>query len=298
MKFLRQNRSMLIFCLILTIVFFGSIFIDLSAKSQFSGEQAFTLVEEQLEFGPRTPGSAAHKQLITWATEYLTKYGWKVQIEEVYRGQYIRNLIADKGNGPKWILLGAHYDSRMIADQDPQYPAVKQAVDGANDGASGVAVLLELARVLEIPEGYRITMVLFDAEDQGRITGWEWIMGSRYFTETLGNHPDAVVIVDMVGDTSLNLPREINSDDALQTEIWNTARELGYGSIFKNEMGYSILDDHTPFIERGIPAVDIIDFDYPYWHTTADTLDKVSANSLEAVGKTLQRWIEQKDAIK
>lgn len=294
MKLFQQNRNMLIFSLILLVVLLGSIIIDFSAKPQFSGEKAFTLIEEQLKFGPRTPGSAAHKQLVTWASQYFSDYGWKIQIEEVYRGQYIRNLIADKGSGPKWILLGAHYDSRMIADQDPQYPVVQQAVDGANDGASGVAVLLELARVLEIPDGYRITLVLFDAEDQGRIPGWEWIMGSRYFAETLGSHPDAVVIVDMVGDSSLNLPREINSDDALQTEIWNTARELGYGSMFKDEMGYSILDDHTPFLELGIPAVDIIDFDYPYWHTTQDTMDKVSAASLEAVGRTLQYWISAK----
>ncbi len=297
MKFLRQNRNILIFCLILAVVFLGSLFLNFRTTPQFSGENALNLVKEQLEMGPRTPGSAAHKQLLTWASQYFTNYGWKIQIEEVYRGQYIRNLIADKGNGEKWILLGAHYDSRMIADQDPQYPAVQQAVNGANDGASGVAVLLELARVLEIPEGYRITLVLFDAEDQGRIDGWEWIMGSRYFAESLGKYPDAVVIVDMVGDSSLNLPREINSDIALQTEIWNAARDLGYGKIFSDEIGYSMLDDHTPFLDKGIPAVDIIDFDYPYWHTTEDTLDKVSADSLEAVGRTLQYWVEESDAI-
>ncbi len=190
-------------------------------------------------------------------------------------------------------MLGAHYDTRFFADHDPDESKRKQPVPGANDGASGVAVLLELARTLP-PEIDSTWLVFFDAEDNGRIEGWDWILGSRAFAEEMDFTPNAVVIVDMIGDADLNIYFEKNSNEQIRAEIWKKANELGYPQ-FINEEKYSILDDHTPFLEMGIPAVDVIDFDYPYWHTTEDTLDKVSAESLEAVGNTLWHWVvEQK----
>ncbi len=166
-------------------------------------------------------------------------------------------------------------------------------VPGANDGASGVAVLLELARTL--PEDtVPVWLVFFDAEDNGRITGWDWILGSRAFVEEIEVNPQAVVIVDMIGDADLNIHLEKNSNLEIRTEIWGMAERLGYGDVFINTEKYAMLDDHTPFLEAGIPAVDIIDFDYPYWHTIADTPDKVSAKSLLAVGDTLWHWVVEK----
>ena len=106
--------------------------------------------------------------------------------------------------------------------------------------------------------------------------------------------PQAVVVVDMIGDAGLNIYLERNSNVTLRTEIWETAASLNHADVFIPQEKYSMEDDHTPFIEAGIPAVDIIDFDYPYWHTTQDTPDKVSAKSLQAVGETLQAWIEGK----
>jgi Zn-dependent M28 family amino/carboxypeptidase len=153
-----------------------------------------------------------------------------------------------------------------------------------------VAVLLELARVL--PEDSLSTwLVFFDAEDNGRIEGWDWILGSQAFVDELDFRPEAAIIVDMIGDADQNIYIERNSNPKLVDEIWTVASDLGYEQSFIPEPKYSMLDDHTPFLQAGIPAIDIIDFDYPYWHTTADTLDKVSANSLEAVGRTLQVWI-------
>jgi len=153
-----------------------------------------------------------------------------------------------------------------------------------------VAVLLELARTLP-EETQPVWLVFFDAEDNGNIEGWDWILGSRAFAEEIPIEPRAVVIVDMIGDADLNIYLEKNSNIAIRTEIWSTAEALGYGDKFINEEKFSMLDDHTPFLEAGIPAVDIIDFDYPYWHTTQDTPDKVSAESLHAVGDTLYNWI-------
>jgi Zn-dependent M28 family amino/carboxypeptidase len=168
-------------------------------------------------------------------------------------------------------------------------------VPGANDGASGVAVLLELARVLP-DDTVPVWLVFFDAEDNGRIPGWDWILGSREFVRNNPLQPQAVVIVDMIGDADLNIYKERNSNPELTEEILSVAKSLGYENVFLPEYKFSMLDDHTPFLEAGIPAVDIIDFDYPYWHTVQDTPDKVSAESLQAVGETVQAWVMGRSA--
>ncbi len=134
-------------------------------------------------------------------------------------------------------------------------------------------------------------LVFFDAEDQGRLPGWEWILGSRAYVNSLQEKPDAAVIIDMIGDEDLNVFREEKSDDTLTTELWGIADQLGYGENFIDEEKYSILDDHIPFLEAGIPAVDIIDFDYPYWHTSQDSSDKVSPESLKVIGNILVSWL-------
>ena len=134
-------------------------------------------------------------------------------------------------------------------------------------------------------------MVFFDAEDNGGIDDWDWILGSRAYVKEIEQKPSAVIIVDMIGDADLEVYYERNSDSSLMEEIWMEAINLGYGNSFIQEYRHSMLDDHTPFVEAGIPAVDIIDFNYPFWHTTADTPDKVSPQSLKAIGDTLASWL-------
>lgn len=180
----------------------------------------------------------------------------------------------------------------MLADRDPNPENRTQPAPGANDGASGVAVLLELARVLPQETKQQIWLVFFDGEDNGNLPGWDWVLGSRAFVESLGEKkPEAVVIVDMIGDADLDIYFERNSNEQLAAEIWAQAAELGYAERFIAQPKHRMLDDHTPFLQAGIPAVDIIDFDYPYWHTTQDTVDKISAHSLQAVGATLLAWL-------
>jgi glutaminyl-peptide cyclotransferase len=258
----------------------------------FNGERALADAAFQMTLGPRLPGSVAHANLVEWLTAELRISNWETDVQEAeFLGHPIRNVIAKRGVGNPWIILGAHYDSRLLADQDPDPQKRQDPVPGANDGASGVAVLTELARVLPHNLDGEIWLVFFDAEDNGRIEGWDWILGSRAFTRSLEEFPDAVIIVDMIGDADLNIYREANSDSQLTAEIWQLAAELGYEEYFIDSVKFSMLDDHTPFLELGIPAVDIIDFDYPYWHTTEDTLDKISAESLQIVGDTVLAWI-------
>lgn len=261
--------------------------------ASFDGERALQDVAYQVNLGPRTPGSRAHRALRAWLVERLSRAGWQVTEQSLLvAGHEVVNVVAQRGQGRPWLVLGAHYDSRLWADQDPDPARRRAAVPGANDGASGVAVLLELARTLPQDTPGTLWLVFFDAEDNGEIPGWEeWSLGARGFVHTLPAAPDAAVIVDMVGDADLNLYQERNSTPALVDSIWKQAADSGFEAVFIPRPKYRILDDHLPFLQAAIPAVDIIDFDYPYWHTTQDTVDKVSADSLRAVGQTLLDWL-------
>lgn len=261
----------------------------------FSGERAILDVQKQLSFGPRIPGTQGHQKAIAYIQNILTESGWDTELQQTnWNGYPIQNIIAKRGDGIPWIVLGAHYDTRIWADQDPEVAKRQDPVPGADDGASGVAVLLELARILPKNLNKQIWLVFFDYEDDGGIQGRDWILGSRAFAANLQGKPDAVVVVDMVGDANLNIYKERSSTPELADQIWSSATQLGFSQQFLDRPGYTILDDHTPFLEAGIPALDIIDFDYPFWHTTADTTDKISANSLQIVGRVLANWLIEK----
>jgi len=260
----------------------------------FDGDVAYQFLEEQMEFGPRWPGSPGHQEVGDYIVEQLSDLGWIVEEQRfAYQDIEGRNIIGrvNKGAGPV-IILGAHYDTRKIADQTP---GSNEPVPGAVDGASGVAILLELARTLDIDViDQEIWLAFFDVEDNGSggIPGFDWIVGSTYMADHLEIFPEAMVLVDMVGDADQQLYYEGNSDTELQSQLWEIALDLGYGDVFIQEVRHTMIDDHLPFALRGIPAVDIIDFDYPYWHTVEDTADKASPQSLTRVGRTLETWLE------
>jgi glutaminyl-peptide cyclotransferase len=275
--------------LLLLILVLSSIKILQTPK--FNGMRAYNDIITQVAFGPRILGSYAHEQEEQFISETILNSGWNLRYQDaVVNETPIRNIIGyrqGQEDNPT-ILLGTHYDSRLLADKENSSLS-SVGVPGANDGASGVAVLLELIRSL--PENsVSVWMVFFDAEDNYGLKGLDGSVGSRIFVQSLGVFPRSVIIVDMVGDKDLSIYYESNSDLILSKEIWSVANNLGY-TQFVPVVKYALLDDHMPFLEAGIPAVLIIDFDYPYWHTTSDTSDKVSPDSLDVVGDTLWTWI-------
>ncbi len=260
----------------------------------FNGTSAYSYLVDQCEFGPRPPGSDNLSLCRSMIVELLESFGWNITFQNfTYREVECVNIIAtwnSQSNSP--IIVGAHYDTRAPNIHDPGSGV------GANDGASGVAVLLELADKLPNETRTAVEIVLFDAEDSGRINDWDYIQGSTYYVSQLSTERrrsiHAMVLTDMVGDINLELPRETSSTASLQNVIWSLADQLGYNNTFVDSYGGSILDDHRPFLDAGIPAVDLIQIPFPwYWHTLEDTPDKCSAYSLEIVGEVLEVFLVQ-----
>ncbi|MCF7804121.1 MAG: M28 family peptidase [Candidatus Marinimicrobia bacterium] len=274
---------------------------------EFNEQQAWDYLLAQTDLGPRAPGTDGHYLARDFFVSTLNKFTDRVREQQfIHTFPYeesrydFTNIIAEFGPASgKRILLGAHWDTRPWADMERDPSKRNQAILGANDGASGVAVLLEFARIFrDHPPPVPVTIVLFDAEDMGK-SGYlgEYAVGSRYFAENLEN-PDEYrygIVLDMIGDANLHLPMERYSRKFapdLTRRIWDTADSLGY-TAFRNRIGVSIQDDHLMLIRHaGIPSVDIIDFNYPdeshrFWHTLQDTPDKCSPRSLKVVGETV-----------
>ena len=260
----------------------------------FNAQRAFAYLEKQCEFGPRVPGTTAHQETGTYLFKELGKYTNEVVYQPFeFRGQdrtiQMNNILARFGDdsGGK-MLLAAHWDTRPFADRDPDPANRNTPILGANDGASGVAVLLEVARVLKSkPPPTPVIIVLFDGEDYGRTVS-TMFLGSTHFAKNMdGWEADFGILLDMVGDRTLELPMEGYSWNAardLTEAIWRRAEELGLPA-FQRRLGPAIMDDHLPLIQAGVPTINIIDFDYPHWHTVEDTSDKCSPESLEIVGR-------------
>ena len=271
-----------------------------SAKPDFDADRAFEYLQKQCGFGPRPPGSIAHNRTLDYLVSELSKSAREV-ITQTFTHQSdngpleLTNIIAIFGSvetDPKRrVLLAAHWDTRPFADRDPDPQKVDMPILGANDGASGVAILLELAIAFhsEAP-GVQVIMVLFDGEDYGKTVD-EMFLGSRYFADNMDEQwiPEYGVLIDMVGDKDLDIYVEPNSATAapdIVKKVWDLADELQLEGIYR-ETGPAILDDHIPLIQAGIKCIDIIDFNYPYWHSVEDTPDKCSPKSLGIVGKLL-----------
>ncbi len=271
-----------------------------SAQPIFDAGRAFKYLQKQCEFGPRPPGSPAHKQTRDYLVSELKKFAGEVVMQSFTQkvtgsSLDLTNIVAifspAGATDTKKVLLAAHWDTRPFADRDPDPKNRHIPILGANDGASGVAILLELSRAFHSkPPDVQVIMVLFDGEDYGRSTD-EMFLGSRYFARNIKDQwrPEYGILIDMVGDKDLDIYIEPNSAKAapdIVKKVWKRASKLRLEGIY-NEFGPAVMDDHIPLIRAGIKCIDIIDFNYPYWHSINDTPDKCSPKSLETVGRLL-----------
>lgn len=266
-----------------------------SPPAKFDGERAFILLKEQCNFGPRHPGSEGHAKTRKYLLDKLSELTDFVKTQDfVHPDQSVElqltNIIASfQPDKKKRVLLCAHWDTRPFADKDPDSTLRGQPVPGANDGASGVAVLLEIARIIPLEEpNWGVDIVLFDGEDGGK-EGDQlgYCLGSTHFAGNLGGYrPEFGILLDMIGDKELTVYKEGYSYSYARRYvdlIWSKAKDLKL-SCFKDSVKHMVYDDHVPLLNAGIPTVDLIDFDYPYWHTTSDTPDKCSPESLQKIG--------------
>tara|TARA_Y100001947_G_scaffold53394_1_gene44756 strand:+ start:2939 stop:3841 length:903 start_codon:yes stop_codon:yes gene_type:complete len=281
-----------------------------SVMPRFDGDNAYQYLIEQCSFGPRNPGSDGHSSCQDFIIERLKIFSDEVLLQEFsfqekgknksYTGT---NIIARFNRSSSFqSLIGAHWDTRPWADQDDNIANRSKPIIGANDGASGAAIMLELASIMaKTPPPIGVNLVFFDAEDSGDPGLNEtYCQGSMYFAKHIPIPlPDEGIILDMVGDKQLSLPIERNSfkyHEDLVRRLWDQARELGLDT-FKDYVAHAIYDDHVPLNEyAGISTIDIIDFEYPnsytnFWHTLNDVPENCSAESLEQVGILITDYI-------
>ena len=246
---------------------------------RFDAARAFSDLQAQVDLGPRPAGSAASRTL----AERLRRALPHGRFSPVPGG--LRNVVGSLPGRGRPILVGAHYDTKDI----PGFV-------GANDGAGGVAMVLELARALQSGRracDRKVRFVMFDGEespgplDDGATFLRRGTRGSRADAAVTARRTHSMVLVDFVADRDLSIPREAGSDPALWARLRDAADEVGAARVFPPRAAPAVLDDHVPYRTRGVPAIDLVDFQYPYWHTREDTLDKVSPRSLDAVGETL-----------
>lgn len=245
-------------------------------------------LEKIVSFGPHPPGSPAQAQVGDYLVEQLKGLGLQAHVDEfdpiTPMGRLkMRNIWGViPGKSDRIIILASHYDSKYFKDFE---------FVGANDGGSSSALVLELARVLakNNPTGFTIWCVFFDGEESiDEWTDLDSLYGSRQFVQMLTRRNQlervaALFLFDLIGDQNLTLRREGNSTPWLSDIIWTTGQEMGFSSIFL-QGGTVVIDDHIPFVRAGVPAVDLIDLDYPEWHTAGDTIDKVSIDNVASVG--------------
>ncbi|MGK0137138.1 MAG: glutaminyl-peptide cyclotransferase [Algoriphagus sp.] len=294
----------------------------------FDSEAAFLKVKKQLDFGVRVPNTKGHVSCGDWIVKTLADFNLEVQEQEFeaysFEGKILkaRNIIGSYNvTATKRILLAAHWDTRAVADQDTERKS--QPIPGANDGGSGVAILLQIAEEIsrsETKPDIGIDYIFFDAEDGGKPESFlgnsmndygGYLMGSEYWAKSPHKENYSAyygVLVDMVGGYNATFYKDkisMRVAPSVVNKIWNTAASKGYGSLFLPSQGGDILDDHIPVIQhREIPMIDIIDQKinseqvfYEHWHKHSDDLEAIDSNTLKAVGETLLQTLYNENGV-
>lgn len=276
-------------------------------KTAFSGARAMEYVRTQLDFGPRVPGTEGHRRAGDWIAEQMRQRADTV-IEQRFShvnaaGETLpmRNILARiKPAETQRVLYVAHWDTRPISERASNPADRALPVPGANDGASGVALLMAVADVLKTtPPHWGVDLLFVDGEDYGDFTaGRDVLIGSKYFAQHLpapDYRPLFGVVWDMIGDASLGIYQEghsVRRAPEIVSRVWQTAADLGYSGFFVPRVGESITDDHLPLLDAGLRVIDVIDIEFSAHHTPFDTIDKVSERSLQVVGDVAVKLLQ------
>lgn len=297
--------------------------VNTSFSDGFNKSRSYDYIEQQLNFGYRIPGSNDSRDCLRWIEQEMSILDSTHIINFSINDVECQHLIAKlERNSSNIVIFAAHYDSRGVGEKDNNESLRNQPIQGANDGASGVAVMMEMAQVLatsQIEWNVDFWFIFIDAEDQGSsqglagIPGWTWCEGSEWLAEDMETNPSiyfqpdqtinsikAFILLDMVGGTNLKFIKESHSSTDLLESVFKTGKSLDYLSEFNLDgSSYSIIDDHVPFARKGIPTLDLIikfwdlENGWPYHHTHQDTLENISPESLDLTGKTLLQFVYQ-----
>lgn len=300
----------LIAALLAAVAFFGYLGYGLLrpdvVNEPFSGERALANVGSQLDFGARVTGTEASLRMGDWLVEQLRLLGWDVVIQPFTINAQVqgRNIVAVRSPsqpGAPVALLATHYDTRLAADADPDPTQQQTPTPGANAGASGTAILLELARTLDVEAGgHTVCLAFFDGEANAGLPGWDANIGSRLFVESLPDSmprcaaPRYVIGVDQAGAIDQRFFQNAAGDPTLNSALWSVADNLELAAHFPDQSRTMPLSATTVFSATGSATADIMSTDYPYRATVTDTLDKLSADTLGAAGLVLETWLEGK----
>jgi hypothetical protein len=278
------------------------------AAPQFDGQASMQYIQAQLDFGPRIPGTPAHRQAGDWIVQQMRERADTVLVQEWIHvtadgdSLPMRNIFARfNPDASQRILYLAHWDTRPISDQETDASQRALPVPGANDGASGVALLIGVADALvKNPPNVGVDLLFVDGEDFGNFSSnTDVLIGSKYFAQNLPSpdyRPLFGVLWDMVGDANLRIYQEgysMQRAPEVVSRVWQTAADLGYHQYFVATGGISITDDHIPLLDAGLRVINVIDIDYPAHHTPRDTFDKVSEQSMQIVGNVALELIRR-----
>ena len=278
----------------------------------FNGERAFGILEKLTQKGNRYYSAPYREEAIADMKDHFSCPNWNVQKFEASDADgtqtyWLENYICRfQPQEKNRVLLGTHYDTRMWAEESLNPFLRNRPIVGANDGSSGVAVLAALSHLISVSTlNVGVDIVLFDGEEFGRPNTNDYCQGSRYLAKNLHEFYDSehllqrVLVIDMVGDKDLQFRSEKNTQrkyPEFYQEFWTIGKEMNE-QVFVDGSYVGIIDDHSPFADRGIPSLLLIDFDYPYWHTHQDTLDKCSKKSLQIVGDVIWKWLNTLDSL-
>lgn len=281
-------------------------------------DSVYARVAEQVAMGPRVPGTPGHERCVGYITRRLREAGAEVTVQDTLfapagsdvKAQRVRNITGRFNAGaPHHVLLLAHYDTRPWADRESDESLHNTPIDGANDGASGVAVLLEIARLMkQLPDNVEVEMLFVDAEDAGAYDDdFSWCIGSQAWADAFDplsrRVPEYAILLDMVGGKNAVFHREYFSERyarAINNRVWDAARRAGYADRFPDAVGGALNDDHIHIMRVGIPAVDIVESANPStgsfnptWHTLDDNLDNIDRATLKMAGDVVINTIFQ-----